>query len=144
MGSDPRIHVFPQPRECPTRDEFPSDIVPESVLIWAENLIEVSKIERISSYISKDLGPSLRSNERFQKKPVNLVLGLRVEYIRRYWNPKRYVGIPREMDENGDPIDWPESCLQHFDIDGPGGEYVTEVEVALMDFPAAIKVSFDQ
>jgi hypothetical protein len=99
-------------------------------------------MERISSYISSGITPSSSTDRDCEKKPVDLVLGFRAQYIRRYWEPKRHVGKSREIDEKGDPVDWPESSLRHFDIDGPGGEYITEIEAATVDFPAAIKVSF--
>lgn len=138
---NPRYHVLSHPKVDPTQDEFPIDLVPQQPFIWAKEHEELSKIERISSYISRSEVPSLSSGEGSEKKPANIVLGLRAEYIRRYWEPKRYIGLPRDMNEDGDLLDWPESSLQHFDIDGPGGEYVSEVEAAIVDFPAAIKVS---
>ncbi|KAK2755681.1 hypothetical protein FQN54_005830 [Arachnomyces sp. PD_36] len=139
LKDKPYIHVLPQHGVDPVQDEFPRDLVAHEVLVWAKNGVEFSKVERISAYICETVVTSLNSAGISEKKCANVVLGLRAQHIERYWEPKRYIGLRREQNEAGDLVHWPEPPLQHFDIDGPGGERVTEVETALMDLPAAIK-----
>jgi hypothetical protein len=65
--------------------------------------------------------------------------GFRVEYTKRAWEPKRYVGMPRKLNDNGEG-DWREEDMSHFEIDGPGGEFITVVEIGWEELPVALKV----
>jgi hypothetical protein len=79
---------------------------------------------------------------------------MRAEYEQRYWEPTRTIGsgrVPRPADSEADGSgstelketetekpDWTDEYLVHFDIDGPGGEIITEIHVA--DEAKAIKL----
>ncbi|QSS58989.1 F-box domain-containing protein, partial [Histoplasma capsulatum] len=93
----------------------PTDLVPHQFLMWALHGDELRKLTRISAYVKKDITSS---------GPMECLLGLRTEYIRRYWEPKRYMGeFPNDDDEDG-AQEAPDGEIRHFDIDGPNSEYV--------------------
>jgi hypothetical protein len=90
-------------------EEIPLDVLPHSVLFWAKEESELKRLTRISAFI------------------VEMeVLGLRAEYETRYWEPKRSIG---SGSGGMGSTDWGDENLVHFDIDGPGGEIVTEIFV---------------
>lgn len=49
------------------------------------------------------------------------------------------MGITRKLNEKGEG-DWAEEDMNHFEIDGPGGEFITEIEVGMNELPKALKV----
>ncbi|KAF9891589.1 hypothetical protein FE257_003600 [Aspergillus nanangensis] len=93
------------------------ELVPMEALVWAKEPQELSKLQRISAYIQGD-SPSDDMHRTGNERTV-IVAGLRVEFIRRYWEPRRYIG---------DDSDWTEDMMRHFDINGPAGEYITSIE----------------
>lgn len=97
------------------------DMSPHEVVTWY-----ASKVERISFYVSKD-GAS--------------VLGIRVQFIRRFWEPKRYAGH-RDEDEKTDPIEWAEIQMAHLDLCGQEGERVIKIAVSPATYPKALQVSY--
>jgi len=117
-------------------EETPIDVLPHEVLLWAKDKDELKRLTRISAFVVEDRHVTSRKGTR----PVHAVLGLRVEYEERYWEPKRTIGsgtVSAERKES-ESDDWAEEYLVHFDIDGPGGELVTEIHVA--DQAKAIKL----
>ncbi|EGC47865.1 F-box domain-containing protein [Histoplasma capsulatum var. duboisii H88] len=108
----------------------PTDLVPHQFLMWALHGDELRKLTRISAYVKKDITSS---------GPMECLLGLRTEYIRRYWEPKRYMGeFPNDDDEDG-AQEAPDGEIRHFDIDGPNSEYVISIEIATEGFLKAIR-----
>jgi hypothetical protein len=65
---------------------------------------------------------------------------MRCEYTQKCWEPKRY--ITQLLDEQEPESVWKEQHAHHFEIDGPGGEIVTNIFGASdAEGPQAIKVS---
>jgi hypothetical protein len=91
---------------------IPTHLTPLEHLHWGPP----DKLERITLYVSPS-GTTLH--------------GLRVQFIQRFWAPKRYAGMRRNIGEEEDPPAWPEDRVVPFDIDGPGGERVSEVAVGV-------------
>jgi hypothetical protein len=96
-------------------------MIPYEVLVWATGK-ELAKLERISLYLGRG-----RSNDTGRAVVVH---GLRVEYIRRYWEPKRYVGMRKNVGQCEDPPTWPEDQVVSLEVDGPGGERIDEIAVS--------------
>ncbi|KAM5386963.1 hypothetical protein ACJZ2D_000256 [Fusarium nematophilum] len=96
---------------------FPEDLdatAPEDslrcweTLVWARSEQERDKLYHVTARVP--------SNE---DAPI---LAMRSEYVRRYWEPKRYIGDKYESD-------WPEDEMRHLTVDAAGGEAITEVGV---------------
>jgi hypothetical protein len=117
-------------------EETPIDVLPHEVLLWAKDKDELKRLTRISAFVVED--GHVSSQERTW--PVHAVLGMRAQYEERYWEPKRTIGSGTKSAENeeSENDDWAEEYLVHFDIDGSGGELVTEIHVA--DQAKAIKL----
>ncbi|KAF4443728.1 hypothetical protein F53441_11370 [Fusarium austroafricanum] len=91
------------PTECHTTP-LEDDLRLYESLRWAASKKVMEKLYQISAHISPD----------------GLILGFRIEYVRNYWEPKRYVG---------DAGDWPENEMKHLTLDGAAGEIITEIGV---------------
>ncbi|KAL2126292.1 hypothetical protein VTI74DRAFT_1232 [Chaetomium olivicolor] len=96
----------------------PDHMIPHEGLLWAKNVDELSKLERISLYV----GPETAAGRT--------VHGMRAEYTRRYWEPKRYVGMRRNVGQYDDPPTWPEDQMVALEVDSPGGELIDEIAVS--------------
>jgi hypothetical protein len=125
------------PFHLPEGLENPIDIIPHDVLLWAKEESELKRLVRISALVTKDGIVTDASGSEIHH--VHSVLGLRAEYEERYWEPKRSICSKWRHGQSepgsggsGEPESqkWPEENLVHFDIDGPGGEIVTEIHVA--------------
>lgn len=111
------------------------EFVPHEAFVWAKDDAELKQVKRISAFIIEDT----RSGDPGKKS----ILGFRVEYQRRWWEPMRYVGRPRVTDAEDHVQNWHEENMHHFDIDGLDGERVTEVGVGLGDsLSLSVSVSF--
>lgn len=133
--------MVPLPPAGYHQDDVSAEMIPYQVLLWAKDAAELRQIRRISAYVV--VGGTVSGNfngSTWESRPVHDVLGLMVEYVNDYAEPKR-IGLLKEKYEKGELAELAEEHMQHFDIDGPGGEYVTEVEVATMSDPKAMKVS---
>lgn len=98
-----------------------ADLTPHDGALWSETANEATKLERISLRVGHYIDANGDSNET--------LLGLRVKFLRGYWEPHRYVG-PRSRNGSGAPVGWPVDEMVHFDIDGAGGEHITEIAAA--------------
>lgn len=97
------------------------DMSPYELVTWY-----TSKLERISFYVSKD---------------GTTVLGIRVQFIRRLWEPKHYAGH-RDKDEKDDEIEWPENQMTHLDVCGTEGERVVKIAASPATNPKALQVRY--
>lgn len=107
----------------------PGHMIPHEGLVWANRAEEIPKLERISLYVSPGAAGS------------QTVHGMRAEYVRNYWEPKRYVGLRRNMRRWDEHPSWPENQTISLEVDGPGGELIDEIAVARSNDALAIKVS---
>jgi hypothetical protein len=128
--------VLPLPRARYTPDEPPADLVAYENIFWALDCSGLSELMRISAHI---LSSSDR-NENSQRLSVRGLLGFRAEFIEESGEPKRYVGAVDLDESTGDILEWPDEEMEHFDIDGPGGEYIIEIEMATAEMQKAIKL----
>ncbi|EEH03544.1 F-box domain-containing protein [Histoplasma capsulatum G186AR] len=113
IWSHPDIQVLSPSSTGDMGHGVPTDLVPHQFLMWALHGDELRKLTRISAYVKKDITSS---------GPMECLLGLRTEYIRRYWEPKRYMGeFPNDDDEDEDQ-EAPDGEIRHFDIDGPNSD----------------------
>jgi hypothetical protein len=124
--------------------QLPRDILPHHTLIWARDASELKRLKRISSF---EVSCHSKTSQKDGKSCTKLcpdILGLRAESedgkIREIGNPgpvcaqdpshnpliERF-GLPHSTT----PTPWAEENMIHFDIDGAGGEYITEVHVVL-------------
>jgi hypothetical protein len=135
IWSHPRFRMIPFdiPGEL---EEVPIDVLPHEVLLWAKDKDELKRLTRISAFVIEDGHITIGG----RKRPVHAVLGIRAEYEERYWEPKRTIGSGTKSAElkESESDNWADEYLVHFDIDGPGGELVTEIHVA--DEARAIKL----
>ncbi|PGH27250.1 hypothetical protein AJ80_00960 [Polytolypa hystricis UAMH7299] len=127
----PKIYLLANPH---AEDDVSDDLVPKQVLLWAKEPKEFDKLTQISALVSQDMRKTAHPDGTTAEVPFETIIGLRTQYIRKYWEPKRYVGFTRDEDVH-------EQRMHHCDIDGPGGEYITSVEVAVDQWARAIRVS---
>ncbi|KAF2119207.1 hypothetical protein BDV96DRAFT_567199 [Lophiotrema nucula] len=126
--------------------DVPTEMLPHHALIWAHEASEYRFLRRISVF--QPIGGYVSGGSKHDgsdwEAPYPDIVGLRAEYVPDYPCPPRTIGtggpLPIQRpgwsqhrpDMNPDPKgqSWFEQCMTHFDIDGPGGEIVTEVHVA--------------
>jgi hypothetical protein len=123
------------------RIESDQSVAFQEPLIWADYNHVLLKVKRISACVVQVPISDHTSDGNSSAKPVECIVGFRVEYISRKWSPERSVGILREKDEEDELLDWPEEWMRHFDINGRDGEYITEIGQAPLDEPRAVMVS---
>ncbi|WYZ38324.1 hypothetical protein EsH8_III_000238 [Colletotrichum jinshuiense] len=99
-------------------NEIHDDLVPKEQIIWATDSSDFEQIRRLTGWL-RDSGEPAHLN----RPPKHELCGLRVEYHGS--TESRTIGITGAV--NGKS--WPERELIHFDIDGPGGERVTDIGV---------------
>jgi hypothetical protein len=117
-------------------DEIPLEILPHYALVWAKDVAELKQIRRISAFVLNDGTPDKLSGGHEER--VNYgIHGIRVEFQDEYAEPRTIgcgslpPGFNRDEDSvQVDTAEWDDSYLQHFDIDGPGGEYITSIHIA--------------
>jgi hypothetical protein len=112
-----------------------NNMVPHEALIWAKDVHELERLTRLSGYTVS--GKTLSDSSDSMPALSAYLLGLRAYYTAEQEGitPKRTVGAL------GDKKEEAEDASVHFDIDGAGGELVSEVFVALHEGqPKAIKV----
>ncbi|KAH6983919.1 hypothetical protein EDB80DRAFT_783222 [Ilyonectria destructans] len=101
-------------------DPLLRDLSAHATLLWGSGAGVLGKLERIWLRVAKDDGVSGAGN---------LLLGVGVQYILRFWEPERYIGL-RSPGCMGKFHEWPVDEMVQFDVDGPGGERITEVAIA--------------
>lgn len=119
-------------------DETPMAIMPHQALIWAKGISELKQLKRISAFVVKS---KRVLNSESDTRQIEEVLGFRVEFQPDYNEPARTIGCghlpPVESETESsqtaprsNATEWADEHMIHFDIDGPGGEVITEIYVA--------------
>lgn len=132
MWEHPDVHVLPL--LDPRSDE--DDLAPCHIIQWASYPSDIRRLKSISAWVYTDDSVLPDADAT---RPVTNVLGMTAKFIKRPREPESHVGLNRRAaEEEGSSF---YDKLQHFEIDGPGGEYITEVGVAADQSWSAIKVS---
>jgi hypothetical protein len=119
--------VFNPARKVELGSVISDDMVPHEALIWGKDSDELKSLTRLSGYVVRDKADhSWRS--------ICDLCGVRAEFANA---EPRGVGIGTEEDGSK----WREDRTVHFDIDGPGGEYVDAIYHAIHEDPVAVRVS---
>ncbi|KAF7114470.1 hypothetical protein CNMCM5793_008774 [Aspergillus hiratsukae] len=130
MWEHPDVHVLPL--LDPRSDE--DDLAPCHIIQWASSPSDIRRLKSISAWVYTDDSVLPDADT---KRPVTNVLGMTAKFIKRPWEPETHVGLKRRAaEEEGSSF---YDKLQHFEIDGPGGEYITEVGVTADQSWSAIK-----
>lgn len=112
------IHLDPErlaSREGTTA--VPADLVQHEALIWAKDKNELRSLVRLTGYVAFG---GLATASSLPDVPMYNLCGIRAEFTD---NRRRMIGKLIESDAN----DWPREYCVDFDIDGAGGEVVTEI-----------------
>jgi hypothetical protein len=97
-----------------------ADISPHEILWWHSTPDEVAAIQSISFYVpKKSVTPD---------QSVCRLLGMRVKFDRGRSQRKKYIGHV-EKNSYGLPMDWVDSDVVEFKVNGRAGERITEVAV---------------
>ncbi|GME25859.1 hypothetical protein GTA08_BOTSDO09438 [Neofusicoccum parvum] len=105
----------------------PEEVLPLEALIWAKDAEELRTIKRISAYVTEGA-----------RYPGQGSTGSRSRgCITTFAEPASSTSPTASSLSGGD---WEEDNMVHFEINGPGGEVVTRVEVAMHENPKAIKL----
>ncbi|WEW58298.1 hypothetical protein PRK78_003766 [Emydomyces testavorans] len=137
VWSHPYIHLLPLNAQ-ETLDDMPVDFAPQKIILWAKDAAQVRKVKRISALVSQHTIPSPPSKEKSCTRYVDGLLGLKVEFVHSdpMWNLRK-----DKVDGQTDkPLDWPEEDMQHCELDGPNGEYITGVDVSIELYLKAIRL----
>lgn len=102
------------------------DLVSHEALIWAKDVGEQRALRRLTGCIVSG------GNEDLQ-----FLCGVIAEYGAPTDLARRAVGLEKT---GAGPSVTPTALSEPFDIDGPGGEVVTELELPVQDYPKALKV----
>ncbi|RFU26663.1 hypothetical protein B7463_g9679, partial [Scytalidium lignicola] len=130
------VTINPHSRESLT-DAGPNEIVPHEALIWAKDQHELRSLVRLTGYVI--IGGTLSgwdANHQSQTRPIHDLCGIRADFTNNHHEQRRIIGIRKESDGS----DWLEEHCVNFDIDGAGGEVVTEISIAQHEAPKAIKL----
>lgn len=114
------------------------DLLPHEALIWARNSEDLHGLKRLSGYVVAGCPILVSNHNGFQERHVDDLCGIMAEYAPSTKLMRRRIGINKN--EPGSDLKTPDPWV-HFDIDGPGGEMVTEIQYAMHERPKAIKVS---
>ncbi|OCL02984.1 hypothetical protein AOQ84DRAFT_326619 [Glonium stellatum] len=139
----PNIHIIPPHPLGYSQRDVPGELLPHQVLLWAKEPMELRKLIRISSYVPIGGKASGWPGGVHREWPIHDVLAIRCEFLREYWEPKRAIGnIPGIEDSCcvADSSKWNDENVLSFEIDGPGGEIVTQLEISRGEDPKAIKL----
>jgi hypothetical protein len=105
--------------------DVPVDALPHQILLWGNEKAEAKHLRRISAFVIKDGHWPLASL---------CVIGMRAEFEEGFEEVVRSIGSGRpseqgDLEAEPESLDWKDENLVHFDIDGRGGEYVSEIHV---------------
>jgi hypothetical protein len=104
------------------------DLVPRGALIWAKDVGEHRALRRLTGYV--DTG---------EESANRWLYGVSAEYEPTTDLARRVVGV----DKTGASPDVKlTEMFESFDIDGPGGEVVTDLAIPQVPYPKALKVCF--
>lgn len=113
------------------------DLIPHQALIWARDQQDLRSLRRVSGFVVVT-GARLGG-----ETPTQDVCGVSAEYDPKSALMRRMIGITKSSP--GAELKF-EDPWRHFEIDGPGGEVITEVQYAMTQEkpkPMAMKVSPD-
>ena len=120
------------------RSVVPAHLIPHEAFVFARGGELRGKLERVAVYLGPGDGDGSSADGSGGGggdggRAINLrtavVHGFRAEYIRRYWQPKKYAGLRRNVSEWEKPPEWPEEWVVLLEVDGPRGEVIDEVFV---------------
>lgn len=106
-----------------------SHLIPHGALIWAKDVREHRALRRLTGCVV--------SSEKEAKRCLS---GIIAEYEPTKGPARRVVGV--EKTGAAGPDVKPTDLSESFDIDGPGGEAVTELEIPYTVYTRALKVCF--
>lgn len=127
----PTIKVITSGHTRGLRAGVHDDLVPYEALIWATDENELRTLTRLSGHVTE--GGRITSIFG-ESRPIHDLCGIRAQFGAMNDTPQHTIGIQKEEDGS----DWKEKSSSHFDIDGPGGEYVNEISFSLHE---AMKVT---
>lgn len=104
------------------------DLICYGALIWAKDARELRSLRRLTGCIVSG-----------GKSDIQCVCGVNAEYEPTTDVARRVIGIEKMGTEPG--VKAPD-LFEHFDIDGPGGEVVTELQLPRQAYPKALRVCF--
>lgn len=115
------------------------DLIMHGALIWAKDVGELRALRRLSACIVFG-GKAMDRSEGGAPLPrdIHHLCGMSAEHEPASGLARRTIGLEGAVSRAGLKC---ADRYEHFDIDGPGGEVVTEVEFSLSLHPRAIKVS---
>jgi hypothetical protein len=147
----------PLPRVMHTAGELPFDLVPYEPLQWGEWIKEIYRLTRISArilYKNRPDAPSAPSSgappdgdshrrHRRRRSSVDGILGFRAGIYKGVLGAREVRGLHRRGGHH--KLSWlARGGDDHFEIDGPGNEFITEIAIATAGPQKAIKVSVDR
>lgn len=109
-----------------------SHLMPHGALIWAKDVTEHTALRRLTGYIVSS-----------EKEAKRCLYGVIAEYDATEDLAPRAVGVEKTAAAGSDVK--PTELFESFDIDGPGGEVVTELEIpweTYKTYTMALKVRF--
>lgn len=122
--------MFQANRVARSEDTIHRDLIPHQALIWARDERDLRSLRRVSGYI---VAGSTYCDEIY----MDDVCGVTAEYTPKSALMRRMVGITKTSPGSEMTFERP---WRHFEIDGPGGEIITEVQYAMHEKPKAIKI----
>lgn len=126
----PTLGMFQANRVARSEDTIHRDLIPHQALIWARDERDLRSLRRVSGYI---VAGSTYCDEIY----MDDVCGVTAEYTPKSALMRRMVGITKTSPGSEMTFERP---WRHFEIDGPGGEIITEVQYAMHEKPKAIKI----
>jgi hypothetical protein len=103
--------------------DVPTSLVPSHAFIWAGNEEETRCLRRIAAYERQTDVDTNSAGETTNRTGFG---GFRADYVADSNIPTRFAGMATELDGG----DWKAENIVSFDIDGLGGEAITEVKVS--------------
>lgn len=128
FGSGP----WPVPRGVSVESVVPGHLIPHEAFVFAADRVLRGKLERVVVYLGPGDGDGDRDGDAGGgglDLRTAVVHGFRAEYIRRFWHPKKYAGLRRNVSEWEAPPAWPDDWVVLLEVDGPRGEVIDEVFV---------------
>lgn len=125
-GPNPTLRLMGTRVMHMSRDYLHQDLIPQGALIWAKDLCEHRALRRLTGRIVSG-----------GKADARYLCGISAEYESATGLARRVVGV--EKTGAGPGVKLPD-LFKPFDIDGPGGEVVTELEFPLQPYPRGLRV----
>lgn len=113
------------------------DLVPHQALIWARDQRDLRSLQRVSA-ANIVVDGTFSTPQAGGEIHIDDVCGVTADYTPESALMRRMVGVTKISP--GSEMTFEGPC-QHFEIDGPGGEIITEVQYAMHEKPKALQVS---